>query len=177
MSGVHINSSLVSAQNRRRIYWTNIKTRKEGLFGDVFTDIPQPADRGFLLQDILEKDVPDKYLVTSATRERIMLLYDKGSVYAPLINPKKAGTVTTGNNSAKMSLCKSTTLITPSIYQQSHGFNKGKCFVQKAPALTSHSWQQNNLLYVGSNQRHATVSVEKSTPLVAAMGMGGGMSL
>lgn len=174
LRGVHINSSLVSAQNRRRIYWTNIRTRREGLFGEVFTDIPQPADRGFLLQDILEKDVPDKYFVTPATRKRIMRLYDKGSAYAPLINPKKAGTVTIDNNSAKMSLCASTTLITPIIYQQSHGFNKGKCFVQKAPTLTSCSWEHNNTLCISSNQLHATVSVGKSTPMVAAMGMGGG---
>lgn len=174
LRGVHINSALVSAQNRRRIYWTNIKTRKEGLFGDVFTDIPQPADRGFLLQDILEKDMPDKYLITPAIRKRIIRLYDEGSVYAPLINPKKAGCVTIGNNSSKMSLSASTTLITPSIYQQSHGFNKGELFVQKAPALTSCSWEHNNTLCISSNQLHATVSVGKSTPMVAAMGIGGG---
>lgn len=38
--GVHINSALVSAQNRRRIYWTNIRTRSVGLFGDLVADIP-----------------------------------------------------------------------------------------------------------------------------------------
>lgn len=31
LRGVHINSALVSAQNRKRIYWTNIRTRMEGL--------------------------------------------------------------------------------------------------------------------------------------------------
>lgn len=59
--GVHINSALVSAQNRRRIYWTNIRVREEGLFGYKYTDIPQPADRGILLRDILEKEVDEKY--------------------------------------------------------------------------------------------------------------------
>lgn len=33
LRGVHINSALVSAQNRRRIYWTNIRVGHEGLFG------------------------------------------------------------------------------------------------------------------------------------------------
>ena len=33
--GVHINSALVSAQNRKRIYWTNIRVREEGLFGEL----------------------------------------------------------------------------------------------------------------------------------------------
>lgn len=41
---VIINSSLVSAQNRRRYYWTNIP----GLI--------QPEDRGILLESIIEKD-------------------------------------------------------------------------------------------------------------------------
>jgi len=39
---VSINSALVSAQHRKRLYWTNIK------------DITQPEDRGILLKDILE---------------------------------------------------------------------------------------------------------------------------
>lgn len=51
---VMINSALVSAQNRVRLYWSNIRTRKEGLFGEVFTDIPQPEDRGVFIADILE---------------------------------------------------------------------------------------------------------------------------
>lgn len=63
--GVHINSALVSAQNRKRIYWTNIRTRQEGLFGDLHADIPQPDDRGIMLRDILEKDVDEKYYINS----------------------------------------------------------------------------------------------------------------
>ena len=59
--GVHINSALVSAQNRKRIYWSNIRVREEGLFGYRYTDIPQPTDRGILLRDILEKEVDEKY--------------------------------------------------------------------------------------------------------------------
>ena len=38
---IEINSSLVSAQNRKRLYWTNIP-------------VAQPEDRGVVLQDILE---------------------------------------------------------------------------------------------------------------------------
>src|SRR5690554_3214047 len=62
--GVHINSALVSAQNRKRIYWTNIKVREEGLFGELHSDIPQPEDRGILLKDILEDEVDDKYYLS-----------------------------------------------------------------------------------------------------------------
>jgi DNA (cytosine-5)-methyltransferase 3A len=38
--GVHINSALVPAQNRKRIYWTNIQTKEVGLFGELHANIP-----------------------------------------------------------------------------------------------------------------------------------------
>lgn len=60
---VRINSSLVSAQNRDRWYWTNVKTKQVGLFGEVYSDISQPKDRGILLRDILDKDVDEKYFI------------------------------------------------------------------------------------------------------------------
>lgn len=62
--GVHINSALVSAQNRKRIYWTNIRTKEVGLFGEIHADIPQPEDKGILLRDILESEVDDKYYLS-----------------------------------------------------------------------------------------------------------------
>lgn len=58
---VVINSALVSAQNRVRLYWTNIRTKSDGLFGELLTDIPQPTDRGIMINDILEDDVDDRY--------------------------------------------------------------------------------------------------------------------
>lgn len=62
--GVHINSALVSAQNRKRIYWTNIRTKEVGLFGEIHADIPQPEDKGILLRDILESEVDEKYYLS-----------------------------------------------------------------------------------------------------------------
>lgn len=50
---VRINSSLVTAQLRDRYYWSNIRTREDGMFGDIITDIPQPKDRGIMFKDIL----------------------------------------------------------------------------------------------------------------------------
>jgi DNA (cytosine-5)-methyltransferase 3A len=63
---VHINSNLVSAQNRPRVYWTNFQTKENGLFGEVVTDIPQPADRKIFLKDILqpENEVAEKYYLS-----------------------------------------------------------------------------------------------------------------
>ena len=59
--GVHINSALVSAQVRKRIYWTNIKTFQTDMFSPPDSAIPQPRDRGILLRDILEDQVEDRY--------------------------------------------------------------------------------------------------------------------
>ncbi|QIG65027.1 hypothetical protein SJC10_39 [Bacteroides phage SJC10] len=70
--GVHINSALVSAQNRRRIYWTNIQTKRNGQFGELHSDIPQPADKGILLKDILEDEVDEKYYLSDKAISGIM---------------------------------------------------------------------------------------------------------
>jgi len=51
---IQINSALVSAQNRNRLYWTNIASESFGLFGDLHCSIPQPKDKGILLKDVLE---------------------------------------------------------------------------------------------------------------------------
>jgi len=58
---IEINSSLVSAQNRRRLYWTNIGMIHGGLFGDLQSIIQQPKDKGILLKDVIEEEVDDKY--------------------------------------------------------------------------------------------------------------------
>ena len=62
----------MSAQNRRRIYWTNIRVGHSGLFGEPYSDIPQPADRGILLRNILEKEVDDKYFLSENTVSNLM---------------------------------------------------------------------------------------------------------
>ena len=51
---VLINSALVSAQNRQRLYWVG-KRNADGTYSKV--NVQQPADRGILLRDILEHGV------------------------------------------------------------------------------------------------------------------------
>ena len=51
---VLINSALVSAQNRQRLYWVG-KREPDGTYSQVAVE--QPADRGILLRDILESGV------------------------------------------------------------------------------------------------------------------------
>jgi DNA-cytosine methyltransferase len=57
---IAINSSLVSAQNRYRLYWTNIP------------NVTQPSDCGILLRDILEQDVDSKYDLSVAKIDRVL---------------------------------------------------------------------------------------------------------
>lgn len=75
--GAHINSSLVSAQTRRRIYWTNINARQTTLFTPYGSGIPQPADRGITVADILEDNVQDKYYLHDATVKRMITAYER----------------------------------------------------------------------------------------------------
>ncbi len=49
---IAINSSLVSGQNRYRLYWTNIE------------NVSQPKDKGIYLSDIIEENVDDKYYLS-----------------------------------------------------------------------------------------------------------------
>ena len=57
---IKINSSLVSGQNRTRLYWTNIP-------------FSSPADKGIQFKDILETGVDKRFYVTEHHLSRIVL--------------------------------------------------------------------------------------------------------
>ncbi len=61
-----INSSLVSAQNRYRLYWFGVRD------GDTYKAIPisQPEDRGIVLADILEQGLDDTWTLSDKAQER-----------------------------------------------------------------------------------------------------------
>lgn len=74
-----INSALVSAQQRKRLYWTNIP------------GITQPQDKGILLKDVLENgiamDLKSRAIISSADRttEREYFKKQQGTMVAELI--------------------------------------------------------------------------------------------
>jgi DNA (cytosine-5)-methyltransferase 3A len=101
VNGIHINSALVSAQNRKRIYWTNIGMQPMGLFGYPESIIQQPKDKGILLKDILQDNPNAKYYISSKMEEHL-----KSRDSIKIKNGQdKSGTITTngegkqGNNS------------------------------------------------------------------------------
>lgn len=87
---VNINSNLVSAQNRNRWYWTNIRAKQVGLFGEIHSDIPQPEDKGIFLRDILEKEVDAKYYVTPKCQEYITKEFRLKKGYTQIDSEDKA---------------------------------------------------------------------------------------
>lgn len=92
---IEINSALLSAQNRVRLYWTNISNESYGLFGDMQCTIPQPKDKGIFLRDILQTEVPDKYFLSDKFLNQ--LNYRKGLNVKS--NQDKANCFTAGGNS------------------------------------------------------------------------------
>lgn len=89
---IEINSALVSAQNRRRLYFTNIGAEQDGLFGDLKCMIPQPKNKGILLKDILESKVDEKYFLKNMDK----LLRLKDNVIS---TDRKSSCFTAGGNS------------------------------------------------------------------------------
>jgi len=66
---VMINAALVSAQNRKRLFWVGV-LQYDGTYKQV--EIPQPEDRNILLKDILEIDVDDKFYLYNQYNDRVM---------------------------------------------------------------------------------------------------------
>jgi DNA (cytosine-5)-methyltransferase 3A len=98
---IEINSALVSAQNRRRLYWTNIGMKPAGLFGDLESIIEQPKDRDILLKDILETEVDEKYLLSEKAVKMFKKYSDRkqsegcGFKFEPTVGNKKSKILTT----------------------------------------------------------------------------------
>lgn len=58
---VRINSSLVSAQLRDRLYWTNIGPEYIDMFGGRKCAIPKPKDKRIELRHVIESGFVDRY--------------------------------------------------------------------------------------------------------------------
>jgi DNA (cytosine-5)-methyltransferase 3A len=81
VNGIHLNSSLVSAQNRSRIYWTNIGLAPSGLFGHLESIIPAPKDKKIMLKDIILNDVnPKYYLSENMTKNMVIKSNENASI-------------------------------------------------------------------------------------------------
>jgi len=156
---IFINSSLVSAQNRQRLYWTNIP-------------FEMPTDKGILLKDILEDGFTDReksYCLDAnyfrggnlkwyfEKHRRQLIFSNDGLCHVGDADIKtfdmnkrvyhsagKAPALTTmggGHREPKV-------LVDPVIAQRPRGVNKGglRALDGKVPTLSSSSWEQNNFV-------------------------------
>ena len=153
---VVINSALVSAQNRVRLYWSDIRTKSDGLWGELLTDIPQPADRGIYIGDILDDEVDEKYYMRNLSlNEEAIESIDttqewKTSGIVKLdkkLKPKaqqdKASCLTAGGHSGGNH--SDMDILYIGIYQRWRGYLKSRVIPDKSPTLTSNSWSFNNM--------------------------------
>jgi len=78
---VRFNSELVVAASRDRYYWSNIRTKQDGMFGDLITDIPQPKDKGLLFKDVLTSGYTDRKKARAILESEERQLVDKDKLY------------------------------------------------------------------------------------------------
>lgn len=145
---VRINSKLVTAQLRDRYYWSNIRTKQDGMFGDLVTDIPQPKDRGIMFKDVLTSGIVevDKHTCLNTksggsgsqtylkhrneTTGMITLIYEENNELRVKTNTKQGYDVVTENDCIDLSFPTSTT-------------RRGRVTKGKSPCLM----ESNNNLY------------------------------
>ncbi len=161
-----INSSLLSAQNRQRYYWTNF-------------EVSQPEDKGILLKDIIDDDsvtdrkksycIDDNYskgtnLNQYLNKSRRQIVF-RSCEPREHIKQSKDGLIHVanasdikGNEQIKRIYSdegKAPTLSTcqgghrepkVAIYQRARGKNNGGVHTEKSPTLTSNSWEHNSTL-------------------------------
>lgn len=156
---VMINASLVSAQNRKRLFWVGKLVKYDVGFTQLEkyeqVEIPQPEDRNIFLKDILlDGETEDlKSLCITATyasknkqdflKKRMGQMIQIGDigtnaqahrVYSPE-GKSVALSALGGGQGAKTGLY---------MIQRGHGFNMGGVHHEKSPTLTSSSFDQNN---------------------------------
>lgn len=71
---VCINSALVSAQNRQRLYWVG-KRNADGTYSKV--DVQQPEDRGILLKDVLDSVADSVNTTADGKSQTLKVQYSK----------------------------------------------------------------------------------------------------
>ena len=126
---VEIDSALVSAQRRKRLYRVG-KRNEDWSYSQVV--IKQPEDKGILLKDIIDYGIVDQ---------------DKS--YCIDANYAKGGNLKSYAKGRRQ-------LVFNSIYQLPRGKNPGGVKEGKSPTLSSNCWQYNNFVDCGKWYRKLT---------------------
>ena len=158
---IEINSALLSAQNRKRFYWTNIGPQNYNLFGFPTVAIPQPEDKKIILKDILESGVApqDKSFCLTET-------YYKGT-FSDMVKKHTR-----------------TMIAEPFIISLPHEYNNRSIKEEKAPTMTCSKYEYNHLIAepvrlghlegLSSAQANRVYSIQGKSVCLNANGGGGG---
>tara|TARA_R100001079_G_C4435178_1_gene146038 strand:+ start:159 stop:1118 length:960 start_codon:yes stop_codon:yes gene_type:complete len=142
---IMINSSLVSAQNRVRLYWTNIP------------NIEQPQERGIVLKDILE-DLPiENSLSPYMTKDFDGVNRLEKGIFS-FTEKDKSAALTGGAGHPNKYLIHKSKLPKVALVQRPRGASKGvvRELHDKSPSMTTSSWEHNNHLVRGLQYRKLT---------------------
>ena len=147
VESIMIDAALVSAQRRKRLFWTNIES---DVFGNC--NIHLPVDRGILLKNILE-DTPNVKPVSLTKYNYIIRQLDKGFT---AINPPKAITLT----ATMYDNWKGNYLL----YHLGHGFKNElvEKLPDKYPTIHAQQPSNNHLLIIVDNE---TYTIRMLSPL------------
>jgi site-specific DNA-cytosine methylase len=142
---IAINSSLVSAQNRYRLYWTNIPS------------VTQPDDQGIILRDILESDSVDERMVTSDGKAYCLTARYDGAVAWNSIERKQRTMIATGNKRLNQTIEKFADQIDQDVLLDSYNKTLHR---DKTPTITTRIDASNNTHIVNPNSFRKLTPVE-----------------
>ena len=150
-----IDSALVSAQNRKRLYWF-WELQEDGSYKKI--DIPQPEDKGITLKDILQEDVDEKYILSQKQVDMIANWWWFEDPIATIKWPDdKMWTLTThcGKMSNWIKLIRWRPIMP---YEPGHRRLQYKTYTEKCPTLTTNcaSGDQKNVVLNGDVIRKLT---------------------
>jgi DNA-cytosine methyltransferase len=101
-----INSNLFSAQNRPRLYWSDIATKAD-IFGNLTTNFQVPRKQyPHVLKDVLQEDFDDKYFLSETALSGFCNRNEKrkgisGFLFKPNNINKKSNTILKGEGTLK----------------------------------------------------------------------------
>jgi len=164
---IMINSALVSAQNRRRLYrvW---ERQEDWTYKQIHID--QPQDKGILLKDILEDEVDEKYYLSDEVFEKLRKFESNARLSDTEWKSYTLSTMQWWHRQPKIACAmrwrykedwtteqrievgdeKGNAITSVQkdsmIFQRSHWFNKWWEHTEKCPTISSHARQQNNFV-------------------------------
>ena len=154
---VEIDSALLSAQRRKRLYRVG-KRNEDWSYSQV--EISQPEDKGILIKDILEDVVDESYTLSEKVLERLKSYWYESLIRVSNEDSKSYSLTTSqwGHREAKVA-----------IYQRPRWNNPGWLKKwEKSPTLSTSLWQENN--FIVGNQYNQRIFTDKSWCLWTGMG-------